>query len=79
MIKVLFFGPVADKLGQRELVLDFQPETSVQCIYDRLAAQYPAAFKLVCFTALNNEQVSDMATRVPDHAELVFMSKFSGG
>jgi len=39
---------------------------------------YPAAFEIVCFTAVNGEHVRDVQLPVADNSEVVFMSKFSG-
>lgn len=79
MIKVLFFGPVAERVGQRELSLVYQDNRSAEVIFQQLQHTYPDAFELVCFTALNGEQLTDLSVLVTDNSELVFMSKYSGG
>jgi len=79
MIKVLFFGPVAERVGTSELKVEFQAGMRVQDVRAQLQAQYPAAFEIVCFVAVNGEHTLDMATVLADNSEVVFMSKFSGG
>ena len=79
MITVLLFGPVADRAGIRQLAFDFAPGLRLQELHDTLQARYPEAFALVSMTAVNGAQVRDMSNELPDHSEVVFMSKFSGG
>ena len=79
MIKVLFFGPVAERVGTSELKVEFQAGMRVQDLRAQLQAQYPAAFEIVCFVALNGEHLLDLSTMLTDNSEVVFMSKFSGG
>ena len=79
MIQVLFFGPVADRVGQSALTIDYQPELRLQNLRDTLAARYPQAFELVCMTAVNGQHVRDGAMLLADQSEVTFMAKFSGG
>jgi molybdopterin synthase sulfur carrier subunit len=79
MIQVLFFGPVADRVGQSALSVDYQPNLRLQDVRDTLAARYPQAFTLVCMTAVNGQHVRDGSMLLPDHSEVTFMAKFSGG
>jgi molybdopterin synthase sulfur carrier subunit len=79
MITVLLFGPVADRAGIRQVEFDFAPGLRLQELHDTLQARYPEAFALVSMTAVNGAQVRDMSNELPDHSEVVFMSKFSGG
>lgn len=79
MIAVLFFGPVAERTGTSTLQVEHRPDMSLQALRDELAASYPQAFEIVCFTAVNGEHVRDLAQPVADGSEVVFMSKFSGG
>jgi len=79
MIKVLFFGPVAERVGASDVQVPFRAGLRLQDLRAQLQQQYPAAFEIVCFAALNGEHVLDMALPLADHSEVVFMSKFSGG
>lgn len=79
MINVLFFGPVAERVGHSNLSLPFTPDLTVQNLYDQLQTRHPSAFAIVCFTALNGEMLRDLSPTLSDGDEVVFMSKFSGG
>ena len=79
MIKVLFFGPVAERIGTNMLQVEFRKGMRLNHIYQQLQGLYPAAFEIVCFTAVNGEHVRDVQLPVADDSEVVFMSKFSGG
>ena len=79
MITVLFFGPVAERVGASRLVVDHHPGMCLQDVQARLKEQYPAAFELVSLVAVDGAQVRDMAVTLADNSEVVFMSKFSGG
>lgn len=79
MIKILFFGPVAERVGQHDLLLPATPGLTLQHLYDELQQRFPRAFEIVCFTALNGEMLRDLSHTVQMGDEVVFMSKFSGG
>ncbi|MGB9094792.1 MAG: MoaD/ThiS family protein [Gallionella sp.] len=79
MIKVLFFGPVAERVGSSEAAADFSAGMRLQDLRAQLQAKYPAAFEIVCFAAVNGEHVTDMSLPLAEGNEVVFMSKFSGG
>jgi len=79
MIKVLFFGPVAERIGSNELQVEHRSGMSLQDLRDELAAQHPQAFEIVCFMAVNGEHVRDLSLVLPDGSEVAFMAKFSGG
>jgi molybdopterin synthase sulfur carrier subunit len=79
VIKVLFFGPVAERIGKNALSADYRPNMRIQDLRDDLAAEYPLAFEWVSFTAINGEHILDMSTALPDNSEVAFMAKFSGG
>ena len=79
MIKVLFFGPVAERAGCSSLAVEHRPGRRLQELRDELAAQYAAAFAIVCFVAVDGVQVHDLARPLDDGAEVAFMAKFSGG
>jgi molybdopterin synthase sulfur carrier subunit len=79
MIKVLFFGPVAERVGASEVQVPFRAGILLQEVRAQLQESHPAAFEIVCFTAVNGEHALDMSLPLADHSEVVFMSKFSGG
>ena len=79
MIKVLFFGPVAERMGKTFVSTEFRTGLHLQDLRDELAVQYPQAFDIVCFTALNGEHIRDMSITLSDDSEVAFMAKFSGG
>jgi len=80
MITVLFFGPVADRVGDRQIGVPFRDGLCWQDVRDELQPRYPEAFALVSITAVNGERVrDDVRTPLADGAEIVFMSRFSGG
>lgn len=79
MIKVLFFGPVAERVGASELQVQFNAGMRLQDLRAQLQAIYPAAFEIVCFAAVNGDHALDMSAPLKDGSEVVFMSKYSGG
>ena len=79
MITVLFFGPVAERVGTSRLQVAHQPGMRLQDLRDSLSAQHAEAFALVSLAAVDGEHVRDMSMPLTDGSEVVFMSKFSGG
>jgi len=79
MINVLFFGPVVERVGSAALQVEFLPGMRLQDLRDELAAQYPDAFEIVCFAAVDGNHVRDLAMPLADNSEVTFMAKFSGG
>ena len=79
MITVLFFGPVAERVGKGSLDVAFEFGMNVQSLRELLQAQYPEAFALVSIAAVDGEHVRDFSLALEDGSEVVFMSKFSGG
>ena len=79
MIKILFFGPVAERVGQREITFAYRPGLRLREVRDELAAHYPQAFEIVAFVAVDGVQARDPDKELTDGAELAFMAKFSGG
>ncbi len=78
MINVLFFGPVVEHTGTASLQVTFRPGMTLQHLRDELAARYPRAFEIVCFSAVNEQHVRDLSMPLPDHSEVTFMANFSG-
>lgn len=79
MINVLFFGPVVERTGVNALQVEFRSGMTLQNLRDELAAQYPHAFEIICFSAVNELHVRDLSMPLADNSEVTFMAKFSGG
>ena len=79
MIKVLFFGPVADRVQMRETQFEFNTGMTLHDVIAHLGIQYPGAFSIVSFIAINQTHVLDKQTVLRDKDEIAFMAKFSGG
>ncbi|MBK7422117.1 MAG: MoaD/ThiS family protein [Propionivibrio sp.] len=79
MITVLFFGPVAERVGASRLEVEFHSGMRLQDVQAHLQPRYPEAFALVTLAAVNGEHVRDRSLPLADNSEVVFMSKFSGG
>ncbi|MEW5902832.1 MAG: MoaD/ThiS family protein [Pseudomonadota bacterium] len=79
MINVLFFGPVADRVGQREMQLDYCDGMTLHDVTHKVGMQFPGALSIVSFIAVNQEQVHDKQTVLHDGDEIALMAKFSGG
>jgi molybdopterin synthase sulfur carrier subunit len=79
MIRVLFFGPVAERVGARNMQLAFSPGMRLHDVAAQLKTRHPQAFEIVCFTAVNDRQTGDMQLLLADDDEIAFMAKFSGG
>lgn len=79
MIRILFFGPVAERVGTRTLHVEHRPGRCLQDLRDELAARHPEAFDVVCFTAIDGVHVRDLSRVLEDNSEVAFMARFSGG
>ena len=79
MIDVLFFGPVAERMGTAKLSVEHRPGLRLAALREDLQARYPEAFALVSIAAINGEHARDVSVELADGCEVVFMSKFSGG
>ena len=80
MINVLFFGPVAERAGARQISLDFREGLHWQDIRNMLRARHSEAFEIVSIVAVNGQRVNEQdIIPLADGAEIVFMSAFSGG
>ncbi len=79
MIRVLFFGPVADRVQAREMQLAFTHGMKLQDVVAQLGERHPDAFGIVSFIAVNHAQVHDKNMLLSDNDEIAFMAKFSGG
>ncbi len=79
MINVLFFGPVADRIGQREMQLDFIEGMTLHDVTHQIGMLHPGALSIVSFIAINQQQVRDKLVTLNDNDEIALMAKFSGG
>ncbi len=79
MIRVLFFGPVADRVQTREMQFEFTPGMTLHDITAKLGMQHPGALGIVSFIAVNQNQVHDRQMALHDNDEIALMAKFSGG
>ena len=79
MIKVMFFGPVAERVQAREMQLDYSSGMTLHDVIARIGAQHPDVFGIVSFIAVNQNQVHDKQMALHDNDEIAFMAKFSGG
>ena len=79
MIKVLFFGPVAERIGSSTLRIEHRPDLRLHDLRNKLSKQYPQAFNIVSFMAVNGAHVRDLNQELADDSEVAFMAKFSGG
>jgi len=73
MVKILFFGAVADKLGKR--CVDAQAGLSLA----ELIAQLGCADMQLLLVAVNQEQIHDLDYIMQDGDEVALMPPFSGG
>ena len=79
MIRILFFGPVADRVQTREMQMEFVDGMTLHDVIVHLGMQHPGAFSIVSFIAVNQNQVHDKQMVLRDNDEIAFMAKFSGG
>ncbi|MEF8697975.1 MAG: MoaD/ThiS family protein [Candidatus Accumulibacter sp. UW20] len=79
MITVLFFGPVAERVGARRLEIAFRAGMRLQDLQAELRLRHPEAFELVTLAAIDGEHVREGSVLLKDPCEVVFMSRFSGG
>ncbi|HXU92115.1 MAG TPA: MoaD/ThiS family protein [Gallionella sp.] len=79
MIRVLFFGPIAERVQARETLLAHTAGMKLQDLIAQLSLRHPEAFGIVSFIAVNQSQVHDRGMALNDNDEIAFMAKFSGG
>ncbi len=79
MIRILFFGPVADRVHMRDMQFEFTSGMTLHDVIAHVGAQHPNVFSIVSFIAVNQVQVRDKQLVLHDNDEIAFMAKFSGG
>jgi len=75
MIKILFFGSIAERQGKREYTLSID---EVNTVGDIVQAVGCGDFHPL-LVAVNQEQVNDMSMLMNDGDEVAMMPPFSGG
>jgi molybdopterin synthase sulfur carrier subunit len=80
VIRVLFFGPLAERIGARQIDVPYRVGMTWQDVRDGLEPRHPEAFALVSVVAVDGARVAgEDVPPLADGAEIVFMSHFSGG
>jgi molybdopterin converting factor small subunit len=80
MIRVLFFGPIAERIGARQIQVNFRTGLRWTDVRDELRTSHPDAIALVAIVAVDGVRVTEENNApLTDGAEVVFMSAFSGG
>ena len=77
MVKILFFGHLAEITGVSEVVWGNCPDDTAQ-LREQLLAQYPS-MAATPFTIAVNRQVISSNIPLLDGAEIAFLPPFSGG
>ena len=76
-VKLLFFGPLAEKLSQRSLDVSLLYGTTINQIIDRFDLKSMISDGLV--VALDGDIGIDFDTEVHDSSEIAFLPPVSGG
>jgi sulfur-carrier protein len=77
MIKILFFGSVAEVTGKTEqLEKESQP---VKELIGKLEQQYPALKGRKFKVSVDKKIINDQDTVIPENAEVAILPPFSGG
>jgi molybdopterin converting factor small subunit len=79
VIRVLFFGPIAERVQAREMQLAHTAGMKLHDLIAQLSTRHPEAFGIVSFIAVNQAQIHDKHMLLNDNDEIAFMAKFSGG
>lgn len=79
-IKVLLFSTIRGVIGQKELVIELPPGSSVQDLKHRIALDYPQAGPTLEFMLVSVDRIfSDDDTILFDEAEVGLFPHISGG
>ena len=76
-VRLLFFGPLAEKLNQRIIDLSLLHGTTINQIIERFELKSMISDGLV--VALDGEIGVDLETQVHDSSEIAFLPPVSGG
>ena len=77
MVRVLFFGPLAESLGEREVEIAVEFGSSIIELVERLGLQDLVSRGLR--VAINSNVVSDLDSVIEDSSEIAFLPPVSGG
>ncbi|MAG37596.1 MAG: molybdopterin converting factor subunit 1 [Dehalococcoidia bacterium] len=77
-VQVRYFAAVREIIGDNEALLELPEYTTINDLWERLAATHPRLQQLTCTAALNQEYVSPEAV-IEDGDEVVFIPPVSGG
>jgi molybdopterin converting factor subunit 1 len=79
-ITVLFFASLAEKIGKREITVNYEKNDTVESITNRLIEKYPV-IEIFSDTLLYavNEEYADLTTLVDANATLALIPPVSGG
>ncbi len=76
-VRLLFFGPLAEKLNQRTIDLSLLHGTTINQIIERFELKSMISDGLV--VALDGDIGIDLETQVHDSSEIAFLPPVSGG
>jgi len=76
-VRLLFFGPLAEKLNQRTIDLSLLHGTTINQIIERFELKSMISDGLV--VALDGDIGVDLDTEVKDSSEIAFLPPVSGG
>ena len=79
MIKVMFFGPIAERVQAREIQLAYETGMTLHDVIHKVGMHHPGALSIVSFIAVNQQQVHDKQILLGDNDEIALMAKYSGG
>ena len=79
MIKVMFFGPIAERVQAREIQLAYETGMTLHDVIHKVGMRHPGALSIVSFIAVNQQQVHDKQILLGDNDEIALMAKYSGG
>jgi len=75
MVKILFFGHIAEQQGRREVELALDGKLTLAALLASLDIDSEGSFLL----AVNQQQVDDLSIQITDGDEVAIMPPFSGG
>ncbi len=77
IVKVLFFGPLAESLGEREVEIPVEIGTTIAQLIERLGLEDLVSGGLR--VAIDGNLVNEFDSAIKDSSELAFLPPVSGG
>ena len=77
-VQVLFFGAIAEAVGEREIEIDLETETRVAVAFKQIVSAYPNLQKYSLLFAVNQEYANGQEF-IDDGDELAVFTAVSGG